>query len=194
MANQATDPVHKPRGAMQPPHGAIYTCPMHPEIRQSTPGVCPKCGMALEEVTTTQTAMGIARPLQFGTGACCAVARHLFWRGRSDLRIGLRTRTVRQILVFHRAACAWVSASRSAFSHTSSTSSDSMVRQARWSRYPARPQPLQWFPAAPITWPTSCPFSESPASLPSSPNTRSSCSGWAWHSTSPVSCTSCPKL
>jgi Cu+-exporting ATPase len=28
--------------------GAIYTCPMHPEIRQPGPGVCPKCGMALE--------------------------------------------------------------------------------------------------------------------------------------------------
>jgi Cu+-exporting ATPase len=28
--------------------GTIYTCPMHPEIRQSTPGNCPKCGMALE--------------------------------------------------------------------------------------------------------------------------------------------------
>ena len=26
----------------------IYTCPMHPEIRQSNPGNCPKCGMALE--------------------------------------------------------------------------------------------------------------------------------------------------
>lgn len=26
----------------------IYTCPMHPEIRQSKPGACPKCGMALE--------------------------------------------------------------------------------------------------------------------------------------------------
>jgi Cu+-exporting ATPase len=26
----------------------IYTCPMHPEIRQSQPGSCPKCGMALE--------------------------------------------------------------------------------------------------------------------------------------------------
>jgi Cu+-exporting ATPase len=28
--------------------GAIYTCPMHPEIRQDHPGDCPKCGMALE--------------------------------------------------------------------------------------------------------------------------------------------------
>ena len=28
--------------------GTIYTCPMHPEIRQDHPGNCPKCGMALE--------------------------------------------------------------------------------------------------------------------------------------------------
>ncbi len=28
--------------------GIIYTCPMHPEIRQIGPGICPKCGMALE--------------------------------------------------------------------------------------------------------------------------------------------------
>ncbi len=28
--------------------GAIYTCPMHPEVRQDHPGACPKCGMALE--------------------------------------------------------------------------------------------------------------------------------------------------
>ncbi len=27
---------------------AIYTCPMHPEVRQVGPGSCPKCGMALE--------------------------------------------------------------------------------------------------------------------------------------------------
>jgi P-type Cu+ transporter len=26
----------------------LYTCPMHPEVRQMGPGVCPKCGMALE--------------------------------------------------------------------------------------------------------------------------------------------------
>ncbi|MGH8159120.1 MAG: heavy metal translocating P-type ATPase [Rhodanobacter sp.] len=28
--------------------GAIYTCPMHPEVQQVGPGDCPKCGMALE--------------------------------------------------------------------------------------------------------------------------------------------------
>ena len=34
----------------QPPAdtAAIYTCPMHPEVRQKGPGSCPKCGMALE--------------------------------------------------------------------------------------------------------------------------------------------------
>ena len=37
--------------AVQPPpapEGAIYTCPMHPEVRQAGPGACPICGMALE--------------------------------------------------------------------------------------------------------------------------------------------------
>lgn len=28
--------------------GTVYTCPMHPEVRQLGPGYCPKCGMALE--------------------------------------------------------------------------------------------------------------------------------------------------
>src|SRR5262249_16479845 len=33
----------------------LFTCPMHPEIRQIGPGVCPKCGMALEpEVVTLE--------------------------------------------------------------------------------------------------------------------------------------------
>src|SRR5580698_10926262 len=30
------------------PEGTIYTCPMHPQIRQLGPGHCPICGMALE--------------------------------------------------------------------------------------------------------------------------------------------------
>lgn len=32
------------------PEGTIYTCPMHPEIRQPAPGNCPICGMTLEPV------------------------------------------------------------------------------------------------------------------------------------------------
>ena len=33
--------------------GVVYTCPMHPEIRQIGPGTCPKCGMALEPLVAT---------------------------------------------------------------------------------------------------------------------------------------------
>ena len=33
---------------MNESHQTIYTCPMHPEVRQIGPGTCPKCGMALE--------------------------------------------------------------------------------------------------------------------------------------------------
>jgi Cu+-exporting ATPase len=38
----------KPEPAQQVPEGTIYTCPMHPQIRQPKPGNCPICGMALE--------------------------------------------------------------------------------------------------------------------------------------------------
>jgi Cu+-exporting ATPase len=33
--------------------GEIYTCPMHPQIRQTGPGNCPICGMTLEPVKAT---------------------------------------------------------------------------------------------------------------------------------------------
>lgn len=32
----------------EPPAGGVYTCPMHPEVRQDHPGACPSCGMSLE--------------------------------------------------------------------------------------------------------------------------------------------------
>ena len=37
----------------QLPEGTIYTCPMHPEVRQVGPGSCPICGMALEPETVS---------------------------------------------------------------------------------------------------------------------------------------------
>jgi Cu+-exporting ATPase len=44
----------KPKAAV--PEGTIYTCPMHPQIRQVGPGSCPICGMALEpEVASLDT-------------------------------------------------------------------------------------------------------------------------------------------
>ncbi len=48
-------------GAREPEpaiEGAIYTCPMHPEIRQQGPGSCPICGMALEpEIPSADAAL-----------------------------------------------------------------------------------------------------------------------------------------
>ncbi|HEX4554387.1 MAG TPA: heavy metal translocating P-type ATPase [Xanthobacteraceae bacterium] len=53
-AKFAADPARylgpTPAPAAPAPAGAIYTCPMHPEIRQAGPGACPICGMALEPV------------------------------------------------------------------------------------------------------------------------------------------------
>src|SRR5215212_3307523 len=40
-----------------PVPGAIYTCPMHPEIEQEGPGSCPICGMALEPKTISAATM-----------------------------------------------------------------------------------------------------------------------------------------
>jgi Cu+-exporting ATPase len=51
MAEQR--PANSPPAA---PPGAIFTCPMHPQIRQVGPGSCPICGMALEPVVVTADA------------------------------------------------------------------------------------------------------------------------------------------
>jgi len=52
--------------------GVIYTCPMHPQVRQIGPGNCPVCGMALEpEVITAET----------GPSAEFVDMRRRFWIG-----------------------------------------------------------------------------------------------------------------
>jgi Cu+-exporting ATPase len=47
-ASHACCATKAPAAPLAAPAGTIYTCPMHPEIRQAGPGNCPKCGMALE--------------------------------------------------------------------------------------------------------------------------------------------------
>ena len=42
-----------PAAQLEDATGAIYTCPMHPQIRQIGPGNCPICGMALEPVVAS---------------------------------------------------------------------------------------------------------------------------------------------
>jgi Cu+-exporting ATPase len=54
VAAPASFLVKSEKATSSVPKGTIYTCPMHPQIRQDGPGNCPICGMALEplEVTT----------------------------------------------------------------------------------------------------------------------------------------------
>jgi len=63
-----------PRSA---PAGTIYTCPMHPQIRQTQPGSCPICGMALEPLAggeeTGPSAELIDMTRRFWIGAALAV-------------------------------------------------------------------------------------------------------------------------
>ncbi|KQO66568.1 heavy metal translocating P-type ATPase [Methylobacterium sp. SD274] len=42
------DPAQAAAKSDPVPEGTIYTCPMHPEVRQVGPGACPICGMGLE--------------------------------------------------------------------------------------------------------------------------------------------------
>ncbi len=65
-----------------PPAAAIYTCPMHPDVRQEGPGTCPDCGMALEpEAPVTATVTRYTCPMhpeiiRDGPGDCpiCGMA------------------------------------------------------------------------------------------------------------------------
>lgn len=41
----------------RPTRDNLHTCPMHPEIRRHGPGSCPKCGMALEPLTSAPAAI-----------------------------------------------------------------------------------------------------------------------------------------
>jgi Cu+-exporting ATPase len=55
-----------------PPAGTIYTCPMHPQIRQVGPGSCPICGMTLEPERAS---------LEEGPSAELIDMRRRFWIG-----------------------------------------------------------------------------------------------------------------
>ena len=55
-AKFAADPQHylsEPAALADATGGTIWTCPMHPEVRQDHPGPCPICGMALEPAMVT---------------------------------------------------------------------------------------------------------------------------------------------
>ena len=59
LAKFSADPMRyagdAPRPTESAAEGAIWTCPMHPEVQRPGPGSCPICGMALEPMTPTLT-------------------------------------------------------------------------------------------------------------------------------------------
>ena len=53
MARFNASPSQFLKSGTAPQAGTVYTCPMHPEIRQIGPGTCPKCGMTLEPLVAS---------------------------------------------------------------------------------------------------------------------------------------------
>ena len=70
------------------PAGTIYTCPMHPEVRQVGPGSCPICGMALEPRLASADA---------GPNAELIDMSRRFWIGLALSASGVRARDGRHI-------------------------------------------------------------------------------------------------
>lgn len=46
-ARMEDKPASKTSAPKSSPEATVYTCPMHPEVKQPAPGKCPKCGMTL---------------------------------------------------------------------------------------------------------------------------------------------------
>ena len=63
--------LHERRAPQAAVPGAIYTCPMHPEVQQDHPGDCPKCGMALEPMMPSLD--------EDDSGEARAMSRRLWW-------------------------------------------------------------------------------------------------------------------
>jgi Cu+-exporting ATPase len=74
-----------------------YTCPMDPEVRQIGPGVCPKCGMALEPVSAaplTKTEWTCPRCTPRSCASVLGRARSAGWPwSRASSRSKSRTRS-----------------------------------------------------------------------------------------------------
>ena len=54
FAESPSDYLGEQSKAPSAPTGGVYTCPMHPDVKQQGPGTCPICGMALEPESATE--------------------------------------------------------------------------------------------------------------------------------------------
>ncbi|WOS65391.1 copper-transporting P-type ATPase [Sinorhizobium fredii] len=97
--------------------GVIYTCPMHPHVRQIGPGNCPICGMALEpEVATANTGPSpelIDMSRRFWTGLALTIPVLILEMGSHilDLHLLLRPQASNWLqLVFATPVVVWAGA------------------------------------------------------------------------------------
>ena len=89
------------------PDGVIYTCPMHPEIRQRGPGNCPICGMALEpEQPTAPSPELVDFTRRFWIGLVLTLPLLVWEMGAHIPGLGLHTLLPPQIAVWGQALIA----------------------------------------------------------------------------------------
>jgi P-type Cu+ transporter len=80
--------------------GTVYTCPMHPEMRQDKPGNCPICGMALE---------ALIPELEEGENKELTDFQHRFWWTLPlTVVVATLSMTGHQINLFNMATQSWV--------------------------------------------------------------------------------------
>ncbi len=80
--------------------GSVYTCPMHPEVRQDRPGDCPKCGMALEPEMPTLDEGDNPELLDF--------KRRFFWTLPLTLIVTLLAMAGHRLQWFDMATQSWI--------------------------------------------------------------------------------------
>jgi len=82
------------------PDGTIYTCPMHPEIRQDRPGNCPICGMTLEPLIPLDTEEENPELKDF--------SRRFWWTLPFTVIVALLAMFGHQLGLFHGEQQSWV--------------------------------------------------------------------------------------
>ncbi|MGI0644529.1 heavy metal translocating P-type ATPase [Pseudomonas aeruginosa] len=91
---------HTSQPPISAPEGAAYTCPMHPEIRQPTPGNCPICGMTLEPVIPELEEEENPELKDF--------ARRFWWTLPLTVIVTMLAMTGHSLQLFHGATQNWV--------------------------------------------------------------------------------------
>ena len=72
-------PNAEAKPAKPAPAGTVYTCPMHPQIRQDHPGNCPICGMARRVMSTSSGLRPVSAVATSGSSAMPQIGQFPGW-------------------------------------------------------------------------------------------------------------------